>query len=117
MSITLDINVHVHFPQDSASVSSLAQILAGVARLEHKMAALDDQISALTEQVKANTDVENSALVLIQGFSARLAAAVAAAQAAGATPAQLQALTDLGTAIKSSDDTLAAAVVANTPAS
>lgn len=78
------------------------------------MSQLDDQISALTAQVKANTDVENSALVLIQGFSARLAAAIAAATAAGATPAQLQALTDLGTTIKASDDALAAAVAANT---
>jgi hypothetical protein len=116
MGLTLEINVHVHFPQDAATVSSLAQLLAGIARLENKMAALDDQITALTAQVKANTDVENSALVLIQGFSARLDAAVAAALAAGATPAQLQALTDLGTAIKTSDDALAAAVTANTPA-
>jgi hypothetical protein len=97
-------------------LSSNQQILAGIARLEKHMAALDDQITALTAQVKANTDVENSALVLIQGFSARLAAAIAAAGAAGATPAQLQALTDLGTAIKTGDDELAAAVVANTPA-
>ena len=114
MSITLDINLYVHSPQDSASLSSLAQILAGIVRLENKMAALDDQITALTAQVAANTDVVNSALVLIQGFSARLAAAVAAASAAGATPAQLKALTDLGTAIKASDDSLAAAVAANT---
>jgi hypothetical protein len=96
-------------------VSRLSQILAGIARLEKHMAALDDNISALTAQVKANTNVQNSALVLIQGFSARLDAAVATASAAGATPAQLQALTDLGNAIKTSDDSLAAAVVANTP--
>ena len=81
MSTTLDINVYVHFPQDAAG-SSLPLILAGIARLETKMAALDDQITALTAQVKANTDVENSALVLINGFSAQLATAVAAAAAA-----------------------------------
>ena len=116
MSIALNINVYVHFPQDEALLSGLAPILAGVARLETKMSQLDDQISALTAQVAANTDVEKSALVLIQGFSARLDAAVAAAQAAGATPAQLQALTALGVAIKGSDDELSAAVAANTVA-
>jgi len=79
------------------------------------MAALDDKISALQAEVASNTTVEKSALVLIQGFSARLDAAVAAAQAAGASPAQLQSLTDLSTALKSNDDELAAAVVANTP--
>ena len=94
----------------------LNQVLVGITRLEKQMSKLDDQITALTAQVAANTDVENSALVLIQGFSARLDAAVASAQAAGATPAQLQALTDLGTAITASDDSLAAAVQANTPA-
>ena len=116
MSITLDINLTVHFQPDSATVSSLSQILAGVARLETKMAALDDQITALTAQVAANTSVENSALVLINGFAAQLATAVAAAAAAGATPTQLKSLTDLGTAIKTSDDALAAAVAANTTA-
>jgi hypothetical protein len=114
MSIKLDINVYVHSPEDL--VSCLEQVLLGIDRMEKLMSKLDDQITALTAQVQANTTVENSALVLIQGFSATLAAAVAAAQAAGATPAQLQSLTDLGTAIKASDDALAAAVAANTPA-
>jgi len=80
------------------------------------MAALDDQITALTAQVAQNTTVEKSALALINGFAAQLAAAIAAAQAAGATTAQLKALSDLGTSLKSSDDELAAAVAANTPA-
>jgi uncharacterized coiled-coil protein SlyX len=110
----MKLDITRHFPWNRRRSSSLAQILAGIDRLEKQMSKLDDQISALTAQVQANTDVENSALVLIQGFSARLDAAVAAAQAAGATPTQLQALTDLGTAIKTSDDSLAAAVAANT---
>lgn len=116
MSIQLDINVHVYFPQDPATVSSLSQILAGIARLEIKMAALDDQITALTAQVSKNTDVEKSALALIQGFAAQLATAVAAAAAAGATPTQLSALNALGSTIKANDDELAAAVAANTAA-
>ena len=64
----------------------------------------------------ADEAVEKSALALIQGFSQRLADAIAAAQAAGATPVELQALTDLGTTLKANDDELAAAVSQNTPA-
>jgi len=64
------------------------------------MAAIDD----LTAQVAANKTVEGSALTLINGFAARLAAA-------GVDPAKLSALqTDL----KTSADALTAAVVANT---
>jgi predicted benzoate:H+ symporter BenE len=70
----------------------------------------------LTAQVTANTTVTGSAVTMINGFSAQLAAAIAAAQAAGATPAQLKSLNDLNTAVKASDDDLAAAIAANTPA-
>mgnify|MGYP001614089774 CR=1 FL=1 len=80
------------------------------------MSALDDKITALQAEVAKNTTVEKSALALIQGFAAQLAAAVQAALAAGATRAQLQSLTDLQTTITANDDELAAAVLANTPA-
>ena len=65
------------------------------------MSALDD----LTAQVAANTTVIGSALTLIKGFSAQLAAA-------GTDPAKLAALQ---ASLKTSDDALAAAVAANTP--
>lgn len=83
---------------------------------ETKMAELDDKITALQSEVANDTTVIGSAVTLINGFSAQLAAAVAAAQAAGATPAQLQSLTDLGAVLKTNDDALAAAVAANTTA-
>ena len=51
--------------------------------------------------------------VLIQGFSTRLDAAIAASQAAGATSTQLQPFNDLRTAIKDSDDYLAATIATN----
>ena len=60
----------------------------------------------LEVQVKANTDAEDSALVLINGFAARLAAA-------GTDPVKLKALS---ADLKTHADALAAAVVANTPA-
>ncbi len=66
------------------------------------MAAIDD----LTTQVTNTDTTEQSALVLINGIAARLAAA-------GTDPAKLAALT---TDLKTNSDALAAAVVANTPA-
>ena len=63
-------------------------------------------LTALTAQVKANTDTEASAVLLIQGLAAQIAAA-------GTDPVALKALQDN---LKASADALAAAVVANTPA-
>jgi len=78
--------------------------------------ALDAQIANLTADVAAETTVEQSAITLINGIPTLIANAVAAAQAAGATPAELAALTALGTSITNSRAGLAAAVTANTPA-
>jgi hypothetical protein len=77
---------------------------------------LDDELNALAAQVKANTDAEDSATAVLNQIPTMIQAAVAKALAAGATPAQLQAITDLQTALKAHADTLSAAVVANTPA-
>lgn len=66
------------------------------------MAELDD----LKAQVARNTDVEDSALTLIQGIAAKLAAAIAAGDPA--------ALKELETQLKTHADALAAAVAANT---
>ncbi len=72
------------------------------------------QLDALTAQVAENKTVIGSALVLIQGFSAKLDAAIAAALAQGATPEVLTQLDSLSAELKQSDDSLAAAVLANT---
>lgn len=70
------------------------------------MSALDDAITALDAQVTANTDAEASAVALIQGLAAQIAAV------AGDGPA----VASLAAKLKVSADALAAAVVANTPA-
>jgi hypothetical protein len=81
----------------------LAQIKELLHREGHViMSALDD----LTAQVTANTSLEQSAITLIQGLAAQLAAA-------GTDPAKLAALT---TQLNSSSAALAAAITANTPA-
>jgi len=78
--------------------------------------SVDAAIANLTARVQADTDATNAAATMINGFAAQLAAAVAAAQSAGATPAQLQSLTDLGTTIQANADALSTAVTANTSA-
>jgi hypothetical protein len=64
------------------------------------------EFTDLTTQITANESAEDSALLLINGFAARLAAA-------GTDPAKLTALRN---DLKTHADALAAAVVANTPA-
>jgi len=72
---------------------------------------LDD----LAAQVSATIGAEQSALTLINQFSARLQAAVTAALAGGATAAQLTPIQAEIDALKTSAAALAAAVVANQP--
>jgi hypothetical protein len=72
-------------------------------------------LDQLTATVTRATTVETSAAELINGFSARLQAAVDAALANGATAAELAPVSDLATALDTESDALAAAVAANTP--
>ena len=63
------------------------------------------EVDNLTAQVKANSDTIDSAMLLINGIADRISAA-------GVDASKLNALV---TELKSKDDSLAAAVVANTP--
>lgn len=63
------------------------------------------EIDDLSTSVAHNTDVEESAITLIQGLAAQIAAA-------GTDPAALQALTD---SLNAESTKLAEAVAANTP--
>jgi len=72
------------------------------------------EIDNLVNEVSEETTIMASATALINGFQARVDAAVAAAIAGGATAAQLQVLTQLQSDLNTSGDTLAAAVQANT---
>jgi hypothetical protein len=82
------------------NVSEQLDTIEGMVRKE--MGAIED----LTAQVAQNTSVDESAVTLIQGLAAQIAAA-------GTDPAKLAALQ---TNLKASADKLAAAVAANTPA-
>ncbi len=65
-----------------------------------------NSLDALQAEVTRNTEVEASALALIQGLMAQI-------EAAGTDPVKLKAIVDQLTA---NDDALASAVAANTPA-
>ena len=94
----------------------MEQKIDAAALQEHlDMSQLDDQLTSLTATVAANTTVMGSAAATITGISGQIAAAVAAAQAAGATPQELQALTDLQQTLDTNNATLAAAIAFNTP--
>lgn len=82
--------------------------------LREHMAKLDDEIAKLTGDVAAENNVIASAITLINGIQGQIQAAVSAALAAGATPAQLQALSDLDTSLTGQSSALAAAVANNT---
>lgn len=77
---------------------------------------LDQQIATLTTSVTNLSSAADAAVTLINGIKQSIADAVAAALAAGATPAELQAITDLGTKLDAETTALANAIAANTPA-
>lgn len=82
----------------------VATLLALVKAQNLKEIVMAGSFDSLTAQVAANTSVVGSAITLINGFAAQLAAA-------GTDPVKLQALQD---SLNSSDTALAAAVAANT---
>jgi hypothetical protein len=89
-------------------------IITNQQELLKKMAVLDDKLAQLTADVAAQTTVFNSAVAALNGIPALIATAVTAALAAGATPAELQAVTDANSAIEANNQALAAAISANT---
>ncbi len=76
----------------SALESGQASALAVLRALFREVTKMSVELDALATQIAKNTTVIGSALVLIQGFSARLDAAMQGADAA--TRAKLQALKD-----------------------
>jgi len=92
---------------DAVSVHGvLANILTRLQTLETQGVSIMAVLDTLTDQVAATTTAEQSAIVLLNGLAAALAAA-------GTDPVKLQALQD---SLKTNTDALADAVVKNTPA-
>jgi hypothetical protein len=87
------------------SVVIVLQILL-LKELRKDMSTSNTALAALQAQVASNTTIEASAVTLIQGLAAQIAAA-------GTDPAALAALT---ASLNTSATALAAAITANTPA-
>ena len=87
-------------------VSGMDEILATLRELKQQGVKIMADLTNLTAQVKANTDVEASAIVLLNGLSAQIASLKN-------DPVALQALADQ---LKTSSSALADAITANTPA-
>lgn len=98
--------VHIHDDRTTEEkLDLILRLLGRVIRKENEMAG---ELDALTAQVARNTEVEASALVLIRGIAAQLAAAIASGD-----PIRL---TSLSATLSASADALAAAILENTPA-
>jgi hypothetical protein len=90
----------------NAILNSDSKTATLLAELKAQGASMTTQLQTLTDQVTANNTLIGSAVTLIGGLAAQIQANVN-------DPVALQALAD---SLKQNDDTLAAAVVANTPA-
>ena len=103
MKIKIDVNIFLHSGADPHIESQLNRIIDALTKLETK---LSNELADLTTQVAETNTVIGSAVVLIQGLKAAL-------DAAGTDPVALKALSD---SLNTSEQALAAAVVAGTPA-
>lgn len=106
MTHNINFNLNVRSQVDQPTTEALARIerKLDTAIAMEKQAMAD--LTTLQAEVQRNTEVEKSALVLIQGLKDQIVAA-------GTDPEKLKAIVEQLTA---NDDALAAAVAANTPA-
>jgi hypothetical protein len=112
----IHIHIHLHLGDPEVEHSSLTTLLTKVDHMNTSIDSLDSEITALQADVTAETTVNASAVALLQGIPGLIQTALAAALAAGATPAQLASVKALGDAITTNSTALAAAVTANTAA-
>jgi len=101
-----DTHTHIHIHFDQPVDPRPDAILAGIAIIQQEQKRMSAEMDALTAQVEATHGAVESAITLINGIAARIAAA-------GTDPAALSALTS---DLKAETDALAEAVAANTPA-
>lgn len=95
-----------------AKLDALAVLITqGITR----MSATDDIIAKLQSDIAALATENTVVIGLLNNLSAQLTAALAAASAAGATPGQLDLLTQLSQTIETQTASLNTAVTADTP--
>jgi hypothetical protein len=121
----MPIEIHIHLNLDSVNINVVhtmtadAALTALIQSIKEDIRIMSTDVNsallALQADVTQETTVDQSAITLIQGIPALIAAAVAKAQAAGATPAQLASFDQLGAQITANATGLATAVTAGTP--
>lgn len=118
MLISFDVTLHLPDLETAirSAVVLLQEINQGVKAVSGAQDTIAAELTNLTATVLAETTVTQAAVALLNGIPAMITAAVDAATAAGATPAQLAAFATLNDTIAANSTTLAAAVTANTAA-
>ena len=106
MSLRIDLHLHVHQDGQSDTAAKLDSILALLGGIKAQEDTMTKELTDLVAQVAASTQVEQSAVTLIQGLADQIAAAKD-------DPAQIA---KLSADLKAGTDALAAAITANTPA-
>lgn len=106
MRITIDGDVKIVAKLEDEVAAKLNLILDTLRLILKRQTSMGQSLDQLTAQVQSNTDVAKSAVVLINGIADRIAQA-------GGDPVKLQELT---ASLRTSNEELSAAVVANTPA-
>jgi hypothetical protein len=101
----MDFHVYHHHVYPRRLEQKLDEILHRLEKVQRKEDHVTVELDALTAQVAANTELEASAILLIQGIADQLAAVKDDPAAIAALAANL----------KVSADSLAAAITANTP--
>lgn len=96
----MDIHIHNHYAFDDAKIIEILHLI-----LKNQKTEMAD-LTELTAQVQKDTEVDQSAITLLQGLKKAL-------DDAGTDPAKLKALSDQ---LASNTQSLADAITANTPA-
>jgi hypothetical protein len=99
------INVNVNLVLPDRAIRLLEYIAAGVSNLQKGQVMASKEMDALQAEVERNTTVDESVKALVTGLAARI-------EELKNEPTKLQALADQ---LKASNDSVAAAVAANTP--
>jgi hypothetical protein len=95
--------------------TKLDTIIQTINQMETKMSVISDKLDTLRAGVERIETAEAAVAAFVAGVPALIQAAVDAAIAAGATPAELTSFDELNTRLTADAAKIAADVVANTP--
>lgn len=110
------LDIHVIDERTAAALDQITSLLQTLIKDSHVMAnALDTELATLQASLATLTSAVAANNAILTGIPAQIAAAVAAATAAGATPDELQAVTDLNTALQAQISSLTSADTAAAP--